>query len=190
MSNQKDTMRSFFAVELPDNIKGWVNNDVIKRLSKLPVKAKWVDSKNMHLTLRFLGNIDYKQFEKLLLKTPKVLEGIGIIELKLSKIGTFGGQSLRVVWISVDGEIDKLSLVYKGIEDVCMSIELKSDNHKYSPHITIGRIKSQVNTGKLVSEIKKIVVNPLRFCGEKITLFRSTLTPQGPIYEILEKFSL
>jgi len=188
--NKLYNLRTFFAIELPDGVRGWINGNVIIPLSKLPCKVTWVAPKNIHLTMRFLGEITFDEVAKVIQGASQSIKGISPIPLNLLEIGTFGGHSPRVVWIGIGGEKDKLAALYDKIENSCRASGLSPDDKKFSPHITIGRVKSPAHTAQLISAIKKIEIKPLDFIANEIILFKSTLTPSGAIYDVVERFAL
>lgn len=182
-----EKFRAFLAIEIPEGIRGWINGEIILPLSKLPVKVKWVEPKNIHLTIRFLGDITAEQADKIK-SLSRNLSGLGNISLKLSELGTFGGRYPRVVWIGLEGDTDKLSELRERVEGVCRVARIPRDDKRFSPHVTIGRVKSPANTAKLIAEMKRLKVKPLSFVASEMILFKSTLTPEGPIYEKVERF--
>ncbi len=188
MLPQNQNLRTFFAIEIPDGIRGWINSEIIMPLSKLPCKITWVAPKNIHLTMRFLGEITFENVASVIENVLRMPKTFSQISLHLSDIGTFGKNSPRVVWIGIGGETQKLVDLHDNIEKACLSAGLPSDDKKLSPHITIGRVKSPAHTGQLLSAIKKVQIKPLDFVAKEVILFKSTLTPGGAIYEIVERF--
>jgi len=190
MKDSSQNLRTFFAIPLPDGIRGWLNGEVILPLSKLPVKVKWVEPQNIHLTMRFLGEISFDMLSSIIAGTSRALHGISSAKLHITELGTFGGKSPRVIWIGAGGEIEKLMRIHDAIEKVCIGAGLPPDDKRFSPHITIGRVKSPAHTAQLISTIKKIEIKQLDFAANELILFKSTLTPQGAIYEVVERFPL
>jgi RNA 2',3'-cyclic 3'-phosphodiesterase len=180
-------IRAFFALELPPDIREWLDINIVESLKKLPVHASWVARKNIHLTVRFLGDIDTAQKIDLL---SLDFGAIGAIDMALSTLGTFGGNKPRVVWVGLEGETYKLHSCRNIIENSCKSLGIAPDDKPLSPHITLARVKSPENAQLLTSEIKRIPIDKLTFTAKELTLFKSTLTPQGSIYEAMRRFKL
>ncbi len=105
MKSDVEKIRAFFAIEVPDGLRGWINGEVIVPLSKLPAKVKWVKPGNIHLTMRFLGEITFDQLGDVIQFTRKNISNISQISITMNEIGTFGGKTPRVIWIGVDGEL-------------------------------------------------------------------------------------
>ena len=185
-----EKIRSFFAIELPEDIRRYIEGDIVSRLKKVPAKVKWVARENMHLTVRFLGEISRRKVDEIVEKMfdMNIQERISVVSLSLSEIGTFGRRNPRVIWLGLSGEVEKIVELHGYIERVCDAVKLPADDKKFSPHITIGRVKSPSHTDKLLAEIKKLTIKQLDFMVREVILFKSTLTPSGPIYSVIEKF--
>lgn len=176
-------MRTFIAIELPKEIKDYLKGLEDKlRLSGADVK--WVKPENIHLTLKFLGEIGEKQLaavEGILIDTANAHCAFAI---KLCSLGAFPSlNSARVIWVGID----------KGDEET-KAIASTLEEKEFSSHITIGRLKSGLNRIKLSQEMEKLKNSVgetnLEFQVTKLTLFQSTLTPQGPIYQALKEANL
>ena len=185
-----EKIRSFFAIELPEDIRRYIERDIVSRLKKVPAKVKWVARENMHLTVRFLGEISGRKVDEIVdrMFDMSIQEKISVVSLSLSEIGTFGRRNPRVIWLGLSGEVEKIVELHGYIERVCDAVKLPADDKKFSPHITIGRVKSPSHTDKLLAEIKKLTIKQLDFMVKEVILFKSTLTPSGPIYSVIEKF--
>ncbi len=190
MSAGVDRVRAFFAIELPDGVRGWINGELIKPLSAVPARVRWVAPKNIHLTLRFLGEVSFRLLGELMALVAPRLSELAPARLRLARLGTFGGRSPRVVWVGVEGDLNELCQMHDVIERSCREVGLPPEDKNFSPHLTIGRVKSPAHTGQLLAAMKKLSVKPLEFVADEVILFKSTLTPQGSIYEVIERFRL
>ncbi len=190
MNARPEKIRAFFAFALPQQVQRWIGENLIAPLSEVPVRAKWVEVKNIHLTVRFLGEVDPGKLGKLVDGIRRDWQSFGAIPLQLGKAGYFGRNFPRVVWVGLDGDLTKLGAVHDFVEKMCVEYGFGREDKPFSPHITLGRIKSPSQTGKLIAAIKKIQVPTVEFSLDELELFRSTLTPNGPIYEVMERFSL
>ncbi len=189
LNSNKKKIRSFFAIELPEEIRSIISDDIIVPLKKVPAKVRWVKPQNIHLTLRFLGKISPKIISDISLAAADIAKSISPISLRIDSIGTFRKRNPRIVWLGVGGEIEKLRELHSEVERICCSVGFTPDDRKFSPHITIGRIKSPAHTEKLLAQIKKLSIKSLDFSVKEFILFKSTLTPNGPIYDVVEKFA-
>jgi 2'-5' RNA ligase len=163
----KEKIRTFIALELPD--------EVIKHIQSL---QKWLDidgkktkPEHLHLTLKFLGEITPEKLEKVKKRLKKV--NIKKLNAKLGKTGHF---NKKIIWLGVLGA----NPLQRAIDDALEGLFKREK--RFMGHITIGRAK----------EIRRIPYNKkqLPFKIKAFYLRKSTLTPEGPIYENLEKYEL
>lgn len=187
-------MRSFIAIELPKDIRENLHA-IQKQLRLTGADVKWVQPENIHLTLKFLGEIN----EELLNKITNILDDIGkenkAYPIRVNSLGAFPRlSSPRVVWVGIDQGNEETQKIAQGLEERIALLGIPKEDRPFSTHITIGRTKSSLNLDKLVKELNNIKEgvfqkNP-EFQAGKITLFKSSLTPKGPLYEVLHEANL
>jgi len=187
MNRKDDKIRAFFAIEIPDDFQKWIEENVIDILRKSSAKVKWVARENIHITLRFIGEIEKDKLSQIVDNVDNNIRGIGKIKLELSQTGYFGKKFPRVLWVGLDGDVDKLEQIHERIELACRGAGIEPDDKKFSPHITIGRVKSPSHTKELIEAIGEIEIPCLTFETCELALFKSTLTPEGPIYNVLKR---
>lgn len=187
-------MRTFIAIELPKEIK-----DALARLQEqLKISAadvKWVEPNNIHLTLKFLGEVDDKKIGEVGKIIEDIAKGERPFQARISSIGAFPKiSSPRVIWVGIDKGDNETKEIAKGLEEKIAKVGIPKENRDFSSHITIGRTRSVLNRERLAKELKTVAdnleKNNLEFSVRKIALFKSTLTPNGPIYEALKETSL
>ena len=175
-------MRIFLAIDLPKEIKDYLF-DIEKKVKE--AKVTWVSKKNLHLTLKFLGEVNendlHKIKEQIKVQHPK-------LKLKLGKIGFFPSpQDPRVIWISVEPEEEVISLQQKIDEQLLLQFP---SEQKFQAHLTLGRIKSIRRKADFNSSIKSIVIESKPFEILAFQLMKSELTKLGPKYETIETITL
>jgi len=184
-------MRTFIAVELPEDIKRAIIS-VQDKLKASGADVKWVPAQNIHLTLKFLGEIDQDIFEKISLIMEGTAGGTPPFEADIVSVGAFPKISYpRVIWIGIGLGDDKLQPIVKTLEEKIQELGIPKEERAFASHITIGRVRSNSGKEKLVETLNKLEgcfngERP-RFKINKITLFRSYLSPKGPTYEILKE---
>ncbi len=186
--------RAFIAIELPEYVKQQLLR-IQDKLKTTGADVKWVEPKNIHLTLKFLGERDDKKIAQIRDGLGPALEGIGVYKASLASVGAFPDeQSPRVVWAGIEEGRDQTSRIAKRLEEAICLLGIPKEKRPFSCHITLGRTRSNLNLGKLSSAIielrsQSLWENP-GFDVESITLFKSTLSPQGPAYEALKAVNL
>jgi 2'-5' RNA ligase len=187
-------MRAFIAIELPKELREFLSR-MQDQLKTSGGDIKWVAPDNIHLTLKFLGEIDDEKFAKIV----KIIEGVTKetlpFPMRISSIGAFPKIDYpRVIWTGVDKGDKEAKQIVKELEAKIEKLGIPKEERAFSSHITIGRTRSNLNREKLVAELKNLENKPggenLEFSVTKITLFKSTLTPKGPIYEVLQEANL
>ena len=187
-------MRTFIAIELPKEIK----DSLLKVQDKLKTSGadvKWVSPKNIHLTLKFLGEIDDKKLGKITQILEEITQDKNPYLLRLSSIGAFPKINFpRVIWVGTDRGDTETKQIANALEENIAKIGIPKEDRPLSCHITLGRVKSSLNREGLVENLNNLANYPqklnLEFLVTKITLFKSTLTPKDPIYEALKEASL
>ena len=184
-------MRLFIAINLPKNIKDSLFKSQ-KSISGNLAKINWVAKKNLHITLKFLGNVEDNKIENLIELASKAVAGTGSFKAKFKGVGTFpGGSNPRIIWVGTDEGGDKLCNLAKNLEETLSNAGYKSEEREFRPHITIGRIKGKTGLDKLK---EKLLAHKESEFGEalidRIHVMKSTLTPKGPLYEKIQPLDL
>lgn len=187
-------MRSFIAIELPEITRDSLSR-IQEELKASAADVKWVKPENIHLTLKFLGEIDADQLSKINLILEAVAKEKKSFSLRLSSLGAFPKVDYpRVIWVGIDQGERQTQELAKTLEEKIEKLGIPKEDRAFSSHITIGRVKSSLGRDKLVSSLKGLQGyfkdNPQEFTVNKITLFKSTLVPAGPIYEAIKEVSL
>ena len=187
-------MRAFIAIELPEPIKNSLAR-LIDKLKETGADVKWVAPLNIHLTLKFLGERDDKKVKQI----TEILDEIAKIhkpfQIQINSLGAFPNMnSPRVIWVGIDqGDIETKN-IFKDLEDLICKVGIPKEDRAFSSHITIGRTRSAKALAELTQGITSlndsIKKEGLTFTAGSITLFKSTLTPEGPIYEALKAANL
>ncbi len=173
-------MRSFTAVEIPEHIQQTVG-DYINKIDSQLTDIKWVKPENLHLTLKFLGDITERQAEAVRSCLKHISGEFSPFDVSLSHLGCFPSRSHpKVVWLGVDSGVGDLLDLFHDMEDCLEDAGFDREARTFSPHLTIGRVKRHRNIviPELLPEFDEV-----EFQVSRLALIKSTLTPDGPIYK-------
>ena len=188
-TNQSETIRSFLAIELDPELVPKIL-DVQKEFKKTNSNIKYVPSQNMHFTLKFFGNIDFNMVEDISAAVLKVIKNYSSFDLNIKKCGCFPNKNvIKVLWLGLD-EGSPIKDIQKDLDKEFRKLGFKKEKNFIS-HLTIGRVKSPKGKKEIRNTIEKLEdVEIGQMTVSKICLKKSTLTPQGPIYEDIKVFEL
>lgn len=175
-------IRTFIALEISDVIR---NQIVIiqNQLMKESAELKWIKYENIHLTLRFLGEIDDRYHENLFKAMNKVAEDTRSLNLSLTKLGLFPDVNHpKVIWIGVAGEIEELRQLSEKCDYYLEANGFEIKKRYFRPHITIGRIKTLIHQKQFISELDDIRIKETTFKVKKLNVVKSDLRPTGAFY--------
>lgn len=184
-------IRLFWAINLPSDLKNNIDNEIRCQLSPTPADLKWVEDKNLHLTLKFLGDVDSALVEEVLRGVKSKVEGFGPLHFEVRGVGCFPGRKRpRVLWAGLQGQVDKLRKLYEKVQQAHSTLGFEKGNKRFSPHITLARFRSPLNSTKFMQTAEELVP-PTKKLGSfetvSIELMQSTLSRQGPEYNILSQ---
>jgi RNA 2',3'-cyclic 3'-phosphodiesterase len=187
-----ETTRSFIAIALNEQIHKELEQ-LQNKLKTSNADVKWVAPENIHITLKFLGNITDKQIEQVKDSIKEIASNLKQYNIHFATIGGFPTiTSPRVVWVGMDEGVDETSDIYDAIEEQLTKIGFNKEKRPFSPHLTLGRVRSPNNRQRLteIMEREKGFSSSLRLLVREVILFKSTLTPKGPVYDAIFKASL
>ncbi len=181
-----DKIRTFIAIELPDNIIDAIGN-MQKKIGRYGLKMRWIRPENIHITLKFLGDIDPEMIQSIESCLKKTGKENNPIQLLSRGIGVFPGlKRPRVLWAGIDGDTDILKKLQQSLDDLLSTIGIAKEKRPFKGHLTIGRFKGQADSKKLISVIKTFsTFETDPFFAEALTLYQSNLKPSGAVYSKL-----
>ncbi len=181
------TNRLFIALDLPENIVDEINN--IRKSIYDDENIRWESKEKLHITLKFLGDVDIKLIPEISRTLEKVCENSGVIELTYKSFGYFyRNRKPKILWLGFDYK-DNLINLNNNINESFEKLGFEIEKRKFKPHITLLRIKGKENMRRL-DEFKKYELPKKTFECNSVTLFKSELTPKGSIYTKLENYKL
>ncbi len=187
-----ETIRTFIAFCLPVDIQNYLGS-LISEFKKTAADVKWVRPENIHLTLKFLGEQDNKRIKAIKQIIDETAVNYMAFSLELAGVGGFPTlEAPRVIWMGIAMGDKETRAIAEELDEKISRLGIPKESRPFSSHITIGRVRSPLNRQTLVSAIKNCAIEEkkLKFAVERITLYKSTLTSQGPIYEVIHEASL
>lgn len=184
-------MRCFVAVPLPEPVRGLLLR-VQEALTRAEDEVKWVERENLHLSLKFLGEVTEEQVSRLTELLNAEAARWPKLRLSYGGIGAFPERGApRIVWAGATGDLEKLAGLAVAIERAAEAVGVPREGRPFVAHVTLGRIRSLRNLKRFQALVDNQRRVPLgEAVVEKVVLYRSTLTPKGPIYEELVGFPL
>ena len=170
-------MRAFFGISLDEKLRAALE-DVQVDLRGAGADVTWPEPGSLHMTMKFLGQVD----DGLRFRLPPMRA----LDLELAGIGEFAG---RIVWAGCRGDLDGLRATARLLEDAAEKAGVPREKRPFEPHVTIGRIRSTRNLGglrKAMDRWKEKVFGPWRV--KRIQLFKSETSPRGAVYKVVAEF--
>ena len=184
-------MRCFIAIPLSSQSHKELAQ-IQLNLKETDSDVKWVKSENIHLTLKFLGDIEETKIATISQKLQEVVKIHNYFEILVGKLGTFPNLlNPRVIWIGINKNEDKINNLQKNTEEALTPLGLEKEMRAFHPHLTLGRVRSKKNIKQLTEKIKTLQLPQFQpITVNKIVLFQSILKPSGAEYTVLEEFKL
>ncbi len=190
-------MRLFVALELPPEVKEAAAR-MQDRLKPSGAGVKWVRPEGMHLTLKFLGEVEDERLPGLPGALDRACRGRGALELELAGCGAFPGRGRpRVVWLGVAGQVGELAGLARALEESLARLGFAPEKRPFKAHLTLGRVR-QGGRGRRAPDTRELsrllaglgAWQGPSFRAGKLALMQSTLTPRGAIYQPRHVISL
>lgn len=188
-------LRLFIAIPLPDKVREEIAAAQSRFHSTLcNARIAWTKPEQLHLTLKFLGNVPAERVDLLKRELRVVCGACGPMALRAAGVGFFPERGEpRVVWVGIGDETGRLASLHTAIESATREFSAETSGDKFVGHVTVGRVK---RITRIESEmLKKIAAGMAggtfgEWLPGKIGLMRSELTPDGARHETLADFRL
>lgn len=181
-----EKIRSFIAMELPQDLKVQLAK-LQSRLKTDRPRVKWVSPDGIHLTLKFLGDVDAARIAQVTQAMTEAVKGIQSFELAVGQLGVFPNpQKVQVVWVGLEGDLTTLDSLYRQLEDSMAKIGFPPENRGFKPHLTLARVGNEAlpderkRFGDLVTACKADINYSMK--ASSLSLMKSVLAPSGASY--------
>ena len=175
--------RAFIAFKLPADVVDSLR--VLQSgLKKRGVNLRWVEPENIHLTLKFLGDVAAENLQDVRHLIGEVARRQTVFSLEAKGLGVFPTvKRARVLWSGIHGDVKRLNRLHAALDQALAVIGFEPEKRSFRGHLTLGRFKERVEGKKLasmISEFGSYVSPPL--APERLVLFKSDLKPSGAVY--------
>ena len=187
-------MRLFIAIPLEENIKSYLDHLRRELQSNIPSGVSWVGIDSIHLTLKFLGEVDERKIPGLTDALLRVCGQFDGFSLGFQGLGCFPNiRQARVIWAG-SARCEPLTALQSAVEEACRDLDFPVEERRFSPHLTLGRVKSGLKPADIACLEEKIraastsaiISMPVR----EVILFKSELQRGGAKYSVQARANL
>ena len=183
----KQTIRTFVAVKMNSAVRDCAA-ELIDQLREAPVDVKWVEPENMHLTLKFLGEVDSREVHEVCRAVEQAADGVAPFELEVRGAGAFPNvRRPRTLWLGAGQGGQELAVLAERVESELHRLGYRREARRFHAHLTVGRVRRGgpgiAQLGQLLQEYADFEIG--RTPVSEVVVFSSTLDRTGPTYEPL-----
>jgi 2'-5' RNA ligase len=183
-------MRTFIAIPLTTECQAMLDQ-MQQSLRVYRAEVRWVSVPSIHLTLKFLGEVDPGIIPRLAESIAAASKSERRFDLRLQGFGCFPNLRMpRVIWCGVSGDTDALVHLQRKVETACSEFGFAPENRSFHPHLTLGRVNGKRNLQPLLGCIKIGSALECGFQADHFNIYRSVLKPQGVEYTVLNTIAL
>jgi RNA 2',3'-cyclic 3'-phosphodiesterase len=193
MAQEHDHIRAFISIHLDPDLLGQLRQFQKTLDQTLPPKTvRWTSPDQLHLTLKFLGNIPTQELAEIQNALDQIGKAFAPMTLRAEGFGAFPNlRSPRVIWIGLQGDLAPLEQLNTRIEQAMQPWAEKQENRPFHPHLTLGRIREDASrhARAIAKALEQTVPPPFgQWRAQQFHLMRSQLSPHGAIHTVLAKF--
>jgi RNA 2',3'-cyclic 3'-phosphodiesterase len=180
-------LRTFIAVEIPSPIQQIIQQKTEPLRKALdPSLVRWVAVENIHLTLKFLGDVSLSTVEILTQMLRSEADLVHMFNIEIYGLGAFPSlRRTRVLFVGIQAPAG-LEALFRGIEAACARLGYESETRSFSPHLTIGRVRQDIPSAgqqKIRSALAGLMIDSLGSARvDSVHLYKSDLKPSGSLY--------
>jgi RNA 2',3'-cyclic 3'-phosphodiesterase len=190
-TSRSQTVRAFIAVEISEGSRAALA-ELATRLKRTEAGVSWTRPGSIHLTLRFLGDIAADRVDEIAAAMNEACQGLAPIPVELGGWGTFpANKRPRVIWVGLTSGAAPLATLFVRLETALVARGFGPADKPFSPHLTLGRVKSGQNLASALKVMESHAGRSLgAFTADRIILFQSELHPTGAVYTKLRQAPL
>lgn len=187
-----EKIRTFIAVPLPDSVLAEFGK-LNRQMRSLSRDVKWVRPESIHLTLKFLGNLEPEALDRVFTAVERCFQSRWEkFSLTVGGLGAFPNfRRPRVLWVGVQGDgYEYLLRLQQQIETELAEEGFEKEKRKFSPHLTVGRVKFAGHLEELLKSFMEYPFPEMNFIVERVQIMRSELKPDGAVYSVQREYPL
>ncbi|MFN8006213.1 MAG: RNA 2',3'-cyclic phosphodiesterase [Terriglobia bacterium] len=190
MMAKPDEIRTFVCLELPRSVKELLSG-VQDDLKGVGAKVSWVKPANIHLTLKFLGNLSQSRLAEVCVVVEEAGRAVSPFGFQVKGAGAFPPTgNPRVLWVGLAGVSAPLQDLQQRIDTGLFQRGFPRENKPFSPHLTIGRVQSGYQARALLEKISRLKVEGEMVNVHQVAVMKSDLRAGGALYTPIQKFPL
>ncbi len=183
--SRNDLIRTFICIEISDEVRNRIDafQDQLRRIG---ADVSWTRAANIHLTLKFLGNVPKSKMGAVCAAVQEAVHSLRGFSVEVKETGCFPSlRNPRVIWVGVNSPLDALQRLHTEIETSMEPVGFPKEARPFSPHLTLGRLKSQRNARRLTSALMERGFVAVTFQATQVVVMQSNLHPTGAAYSSL-----
>jgi 2'-5' RNA ligase len=184
--------RVFCAIELPEEVRARLQEHIVRLRSEVPdAVASWSRVENIHLSLKFLGNVAVDRIAAISAAASRAVSEFSAFEIGVGSTGVFPKPSrAQVLWIGVNDPAGHLSALQKKFDEECLAEGFPKEDRAYRPHLTIARLRKPEGARRLADTHLNLKFKPTEIQLTELVVFRSELSPKGSRYTAISRHHL
>lgn len=183
-------IRTFVAVPISDSVKGEIA-DFLNRIKRSNADVRWVKPESVHITLKFLGDVDPERIESIRRCAQEAVQSVRRFSVRLAGTGAFPNDKRpRVLWIGITEGSAELKQAASRIDEALCSFGFEKEKRPFSPHLTVGRVRSPKSIENAIAEMKMDEFDAGSFEADSVLIMQSDLHPDGAVHTPLATIKL
>ena len=186
------TWRVFCAIELPKPTRDLVLRHIARVKAAVPAaRATWSGDANLHLTLKFLGEVPQTSVADFSEAVSQAVAGLQPFSLRLEHAGTFPSRGQpRVLWIGINNPSAQLAELHARLEAESARAGFAKEGREFHPHLTIARLRQPADARALAAAHRQLEFEPLEIAVTELLVIRSELSSEGSKYTVVSRHPL
>ncbi len=179
------SIRTFVAIEIAQGVRDRAAR-LIKELGAATSNVRWVSAQNLHLTLKFLGDVPSREVPQVIAAVGRAAATIRPFELESASAGAFPNPARpRTIWLGARSGEPEIATLHAAVEDELAKLAFRKEQRRFQPHLTLGRVRQ---AGADMKQLAELIVRHADFAAgttivDEVVVFSSQLGPQGPTHE-------